>query len=85
MSLLTEIQALALKEGHKITLDDADWIIWNRTGYPTFFTSDTPHMELLEQARVYLSGESKCSLCGVLGDTDFGTCDSCLTVGAGRP
>ncbi len=83
MSYQTEDQALALQAGYKITRDEAEWIIWERTGYPCFFMSDNPYTEMLEQARQYVNGEYSCGRCGAGMESDdggFNLCDACTTV-----
>ena len=83
MSLQTEVQALAIQAGHKqFTKRDAEWVKWERTGYPSFFMSDTPHAEMLEQARQYLNGEYFCPSCSREMKTDDGgwnLCQPCLS------
>ena len=77
-TLTDKVIALAHEAGREITTEDAGWILWNRTGYTEFFMSDDWEKECLEQVRVYVRGEGKCSECDTKGDFDFGRCDPCM-------
>lgn len=58
------IQAIADCYGKTITDDEAQYIAWNFTGYPSFWMTDRPIEEMRHQAAAYLRGERFCARCG---------------------
>jgi Flp pilus assembly protein CpaB len=42
------VRSVALQFGHVPTADEVEWVLWERTGFPSFFMGD-PARECAEQ------------------------------------
>ena len=73
------------------TMDESDYLLWNRTAYP-FFGADVEHC--LKQLREYKftsenlkEGERVCDMCsnGIVKKEDGWTCDKCRKAWGATP
>lgn len=81
MTAAALVEAVAKCYGMKVSEDEASYLVWNHTGYPSFWMTDRPIEELRHQIAAYLQGKRYCPRCGVqfdhLNRTTFGVCRKC--------
>lgn len=59
--------------------DYIDWVMWNRTGFPSFFIVDPWIVEFDTQLTEYFAGVFRCARCGRQVDRDVTlyVCNKC--------
>lgn len=81
MTILDAAREIAVECGHpEISQAELEWLIWNRTGFPSFYAVGE---SFDSQLRAYFAGEYFCGRCGVPRETDdsgWNFCDSCSDV-----
>lgn len=82
MTLVRFVNAVADCYGKKVTTDEAHGILWEFTGYPSFWHTDNHTQELRHQlAEFFQGGYKRCPRCGVIThphDFEVGVCIVCV-------
>lgn len=70
MNWLDLVHQEASKTGHVITDEAADAILWEHTGFPSFYLGDDPVEYFTNQLRDFFAGKLHCCCCGcdLVGD-----------------
>jgi hypothetical protein len=84
MTWLEMVHAEAAKVGRAITDEEANAILWNHTGFPSFFLGDSAVDYFTNQVREFFAGKRNCEACGAdMMSTDGSIacvlCDACKT------
>lgn len=64
MNGIQYVKAIGRCYGKRLTTDEAEYVLWNKTGFPEFWHTDNPRQELRHQAAEYLRGVRRCDRCG---------------------
>jgi len=82
MTWLEMVHAEAAKVNRVVTDEQANAILWNHTGYPSFFLGDDAAAYFTNQVREFFAGNRNCEACGadmtsVDGSIACVMCDAC--------
>ena len=82
MTWLEMVHAEAAKVGRTVTDEQANAILWNHTGFPSFFLGDDATAYFTNQVRDFFAGKRNCESCGAdMVSTDGSIacvmCDAC--------
>jgi hypothetical protein len=70
MTWLEMVHAEAAKVGRTVTDEQANAILWNHTGFPSFFLGDSAVDYFTNQVREFFAGKRHCCACGDSVDVD---------------
>lgn len=84
MKVLELARHVAAAHGRRsMTDDELEAVVWARTGFPSFWTTDDPQAELRHQLTAFFAGEYHCARCGLavptIDDWLCGPCDKAMT------